>query len=83
MHHGSDWWQRGRRVLSALHYSYIEIVDQMVMDTVCFLLVFFFCGLFFFWLFNNVYLCYNLMICVLLNFTKYIHASLGRSRCKS
>lgn len=33
-------------------------------------------------LFNNEYLYYDLMIGVLLNFSKCIHASLGRSRCK-
>lgn len=39
-------------------------------------------GLFFLLLFNNAYLCYDLMICVLLSFTKFIHASLDGSRCK-
>ena len=36
-----------------------------------------------FFLFNNTYLRYDQMICVLLSFTKRIRASLGRSTCKS
>lgn len=63
-------------MLSAEHYWYTEVVDQMVIDSGLFSCLFVF-------LFNSAYLCYDLMICVLLNFTKCIHASLGRSRCKS